>query len=169
MENFLSLLVELNIALLDYLDAFKDLRHYFIFNESFDLEKSKYKELKRQLDYTEKRILEIQGKIDEFFNEGYYEEMSEEMSIAISDEYKELLNTLDNLEFTVQSKTSQKFPDLLSFYNTTIKPEKERLDNNINLYNEKAVYENWSFKIISLEEAEKEYLGMKRLIQEKKH
>lgn len=146
-KKLISLLSKLNLTLTEYIISFKE----FVFlKEDKD---NTYKELSRKIDYIEKEIKNLFYQIDEFFNEGFFIEITKEQATDISDEYQELINNISSIEITLQSERFKKLVSLTSFYENEIIPNFKKLNRNIKVYNERATIKNWPYKLKTYEEA----------------
>lgn len=167
MNELEKLLENLNSLLVEYYSLTVKLRSVSRRLKESDEDKLtlKKRDLERRIDDTLEMINDIYDQIDEYFNEGYFAEMSEDTAKSISDEYLEVINNMDPIQFMSKFSSMQKFPDLLN-KNEYLRKEFEGLNKNIRIYNRKVETENWSFKIIDPDEALRHYKDMRSKISE---
>lgn len=154
-KKLLDLFSELNHYLNEYSILCSKLKTLFHFKEDItDKDLSRKKEIERNIKYTKNTIIEVMNEIDEYFNEGYFSEMDEETVEEINSEYLEICNHFNSIKISTNFRLTKKFPELIKdsedLFNCF-----ENLKSNIRLYNNTAVTENWSFKIIDPKEADK--------------
>lgn len=167
-QNVDNLLTRLNSLLIDYYALTIQLRNVVRkLKETINAEKllARKEDLERRIDSTLAMISDIYDQLDEYFNNGYFSEIDEETAKGISDEYIEIINNMDPINFMASLPTMKKFPDILD-KNRYLQNEFKKLSNNIEVYNTVAKRENWSFSIIDPEEALKYYKNMRSHIAE---
>lgn len=167
MNKLERLLVNLNSLLIEYYSLTIKLRNVSRRLKESDDDKLllRKKDLKRRIDDTLEMITDIYNQIDEYFNEGYFSEMTKDVANSISDEYIEVINNMDPILFMSKLSSMKKFPDLLD-KNEYLQKEFDGLSENIRIYNKKVDVENWSFKIIDPDKALKYYKDMRSKISE---
>lgn len=162
-----QLLNKLNSLLIDYYILVTELRKIERKLRESDNSNPLFlkKDLERRIDYTVEMITDVYAQIDNYFKEGHFSEMSEEVANLISDEYLEIVNNMDPINFMSKLSNMQKCEDILE-KNKYLQEEFKILSDNIKTYNRKATVENWSFKIIDPDEALKYYNAIRLKISE---
>lgn len=142
-QTLINLLDELRSAIFNYTRIFEKIR----------FKKDKYSDFKSILNDAHEKIIDIFNKLDAFFNEGFFLELKKEDAKDISNEYQYVVQEFLVIVETIEDDHYKQFIDLISFYEKTILPGFERLNDNIDIYNNVAAVNNWQHKLITYEEA----------------
>lgn len=142
-QTLVTLLDDLRSALFNYIRIFKKIR----------FQENKYGDFKLLLEDAQEKIIDIYNKTDKFFNDGFFLELKKEDAKDISNEYQYVVQEFLVVVETIEDDYYKQFIDLISFYEKTILPGFERLNDNIDIYNNVATVNNWQHKLITYEEA----------------
>ena len=149
-KTFISLLTKFSSTLSIYLTAYKSLK----FLREDDTNNSKRKELEDKIKYAKNEIKSLHNQIEEFFNEGFFQEITKEQADSISDEYQHLVEIIVTTKNTLINDSAWHiFTDLIDTYENIIVPIFKILNDNIDIYNNKADENGWKYKLRSFDEA----------------
>lgn len=164
MQKLLKLFEELNEYLQIYFHAYNEFRTQALKEDVESKKKAAIEQMQDALILIEDVIEKIESCYSDELRL-FYETLSKDEIEELNSEYMESINRLDNIQFSLKLPALQKYTEVVDLHKRLI-TRFNVMENNIKVYNNSEVVQNFGFKIISPEEAHKKYGEMRAMIEE---
>lgn len=164
MQKLLKLFEELNEYLQIYSHAYTEFRTQALKEDIESKKKAAIEQMQDALTLIEDVIERIETCYSDEL-QLFYKTLSKDEIEEINSEYMESINRLDNIQFSLKLSALQKYKEVIDLHKRLI-AKFNVMENNIKVYNNSEVVQDFGFAIISPEEAHRKYDEIRALIKE---